>query len=90
VPDVPPAPDEVAVLRAANARLRQAPEAKDTEITALRTARQAQLDALRARVAALAAEVAELRARLPEPAELLEAALRGRAGQARAGSLRTA
>jgi transposase len=54
----------VAVLRAANARLRQVVEAKDTEIAALRVSYQAQLDALRAQVAALAAEVADLRARL--------------------------
>ncbi len=51
-------------LRAANARLRQVAGAKDTEIAVLRTAHQAQLDALRAQVAALAAEVADLRARL--------------------------
>ena len=38
VPDVPSAPDEAAVLRAANARLRQVVEAKDTEIAALRAA----------------------------------------------------
>jgi hypothetical protein len=36
VPDVPPVPDEVAALRAANARLRQVVEAKDTEIASLR------------------------------------------------------
>jgi transposase len=54
----------VAVLRAANARLREVIEAKETEITALRTSHQAQLDALRAQAAALSAEVAELRARL--------------------------
>jgi len=39
-------------------------EAKDTEIAALRTSHQAQLDALRAQVDALSAEAAELRARL--------------------------
>jgi hypothetical protein len=49
---------------AANARLRAVVEAKDTEIAALRTSHQAQLDALRAQVTALSAEVAELRARL--------------------------
>lgn len=54
----------MAAVRAANARLRQVIEAKDTEIAALRVSHQAQLDALRAQVAALAAEVAELRARL--------------------------
>jgi transposase len=54
----------VAALRAANARLRQVVEAKDTEIAALRTWHQAQLDVLRAQVTALSAEVAELRARL--------------------------
>jgi uncharacterized coiled-coil protein SlyX len=64
VPDVPPVPDEVAALRAANARLRQVVEAKDTEITALRVSHQAQLDLLRAQLAALAAEVADLRPRL--------------------------
>jgi uncharacterized protein involved in exopolysaccharide biosynthesis len=64
VPDVPPAPDAVAALRAANARLRAVVEAKDTEIAVLRTSHQAQLDALRAQVTALSAEVAELRARL--------------------------
>ena len=70
-------------LRAANARLRQVVEAKDTEIAVLRTAHQAQLDALRAQVAALAAEVADLRARLRgDVAELLEAAVVGRAGKA--------
>ena len=56
-------PREIAALRAANARLRQVVEAKDTEIAVLRTAHQAQLDAA-AQVAALASEVAELRARL--------------------------
>lgn len=54
----------MAAVRAANARLRQVIEAKDTEIAALRVTHQAQLDALRAQVEALAAEVAELRARL--------------------------
>jgi transposase len=53
VPDVPSARDEVAALRAANARLRQVIEAKDTEVLVLRE----QLEVLRA-------EVAELRARL--------------------------
>jgi transposase len=51
-------------MRAANARLRQVIEAKDTEIAALRSSYQAQLDALRAQVAVLTAEVADLRARL--------------------------
>jgi transposase len=64
VPDVPAARDDAAVLRAANARLRQVVEAKDIEIAALRTSHQAQLDALRAQVDALSAEVADLRARL--------------------------
>jgi transposase len=54
----------VAALRAANARLRQVVEAKDTEIAALRTSHQVQLDVLRAQLAALSAEVADLRARL--------------------------
>ena len=53
MPDAPSDPDEVAVLRAANARLRQVIEAKDTEVSVLR----AQLEAL-------AAQVEELRARL--------------------------
>jgi hypothetical protein len=64
VPDVPSAAGEVTALRPANARLRQVAGAKDTEIAVLRTAHQAQLDALRAQVEALAAEVADLRARL--------------------------
>jgi transposase len=64
VSDIPAVPDEVAALRAANARLRAVIEAKDTEIAALRTSHQAQLNALRAQVDALAAEVGELRARL--------------------------
>jgi transposase len=64
VPDGSAVPDEIAALRAANARLRQVIEAKDTEIAALRVSHQAQLDALRVQVEALAAEVAELRARL--------------------------
>jgi transposase len=53
VPDVPAVPDEIAALRAANARLRQVVEAKDTAIGLLRQ-----------QVEALAAQVAELRARL--------------------------
>ena len=53
MPDVPAVPDEIAALRAANARLRQVVEAKDTE-----------LGLLRQQVEALAAQVAELRARL--------------------------
>jgi transposase len=53
VPDLPPAPGELAALRGANARLRQVIEAKDTEVSVLRE----QLEVLRA-------EVAELRARL--------------------------
>jgi hypothetical protein len=64
VPDVPAAPDEAASLRAANARVRQVVDAKDTEIAALRTSSQAQIDALRAQVEMLAAEGSELRARL--------------------------
>jgi hypothetical protein len=65
VPDAAPVlDDEVAALRAANARLHEEIEAKDTEIAALRTSYQAQLDALLAQVAALSAEVADLRARL--------------------------
>jgi Family of unknown function (DUF6444) len=56
----PPAPDEVAALRAANTRLWQEVEAKDTEVVVLRAqpaAYQAQLEELRA-------EVEMLRARL--------------------------
>jgi hypothetical protein len=49
----------VARLRAANARLRQVAEAKDTEFAALRTSHQAQPDALRTQVSALSAEVAD-------------------------------
>ncbi len=65
MPDVPPVPDEVAAaLRAANARLRLVVEAKDTEIAALRTSHQVQLDVLRSQVAVLAAEVTELRAQV--------------------------
>jgi transposase len=66
VPDVPSVPDEAAALRAANARLRQVIEAKDTEIAALRASHQAQLNALRAQVAALSEQVADLRARLDQ------------------------
>jgi hypothetical protein len=67
VPDLSAAPDEPAVLRAANARLRQVIEAKDTEIAALRVAQQAlgtQVAELRAANERLAAAVAELTARL--------------------------
>lgn len=51
-------------MRAANARLREVIEAKDTEIAALRSAHQAQVEALRVEAEALSAEVTELRARL--------------------------
>jgi transposase len=60
VPDVPPAPDEVAALRAANARLREVIEAKDTEVGVLRglvEAYQGQLEELRAEVEALRARL---------------------------------
>jgi transposase len=60
VPDVPAAPDEVAALRAANARLRQVAEARDTEVAVLRT----QLEAYQAQLEELRAEVEALRARL--------------------------
>ena len=60
MPDVPPAPDEVAALRAANARLREVIEAKDTEVVVLRT----HLEAYRAQLEELRAEVEALRARL--------------------------
>ena len=64
MPDVPVGPDAEAALRAANARLRQVIEAKDTEIAVLRMSHQAQLNALRAQVAVLSAEIADLCARL--------------------------
>ena len=60
MPDVPPAPDELAALRAANARLREVIEAKDTEIGMLRglvEAFQAQLEEMRAEVEALRARL---------------------------------
>jgi transposase len=60
VPDVPPAPDDAAALRAANARLREVVEAKDTEIGVLR----AQAETHQAQLEQLRAEIAELRARL--------------------------
>ena len=60
MPDVPPAPDEVAALRAANARLREVIEAKDTEVVVLR----AHLEAYQAQLEELRAEVEALRARL--------------------------
>jgi transposase len=60
VPDVPPVPDEVAALRAANARLREVIEAKDAEAAALR----AQLEACQGQLEELRAEVEALRARL--------------------------
>jgi transposase len=81
VADVPPVPDEAAALRAANARLRQVEEAKDT---ALLTSHQGQLEVLRAQVAALAAEVTELRAQPPSqdgPAGSAPKSLRGRSGR---------
>ena len=83
VPDAPSDPDEVAGLRAANARLRQMIEAKDTEV-----------EVLRAQLEALAVHVAELRARLgrnsgnssmPSPAQWLARpapkSLRGKSGR---------
>ena len=60
--DVPPGPDEAAALRAANARLREVIEAKDTEVAVLR----AQLEAYQAQLDELRAEVEALRARLRE------------------------
>lgn len=82
------------MLRAANARLREVVEAKDTEIAALRSVYQAQVEALRVQVEALRAEVAELRARLgqnprnssrpPSPEGLARPSpksLRGRSGR---------
>jgi transposase len=55
VPDVPPAQDELAVLRAANARLRRVVEAKDAEVAVLR----AQVEALRAEMEALRARLGQ-------------------------------
>jgi transposase len=60
VPEIPPAPDEVAALRAANARLREVIEAKDAEAVVLRV----QLEACQAQLEELRAEVEALRARL--------------------------
>jgi transposase len=60
VPDVPSAPDELAALRAANARLREVIEAKD----AMLAARDAQIALLVSQVEALTAQVAELERRL--------------------------
>ncbi len=60
MPDVRPAPDEVAALRAANARLREVIQAKDAEAAALR----AQLEACQRQLGELRAEVEALRARL--------------------------
>ena len=60
MPDVPPALDEVAALRAANARLREVIEAKDTEIGALRSV----IEAFQGQMEELRAEVEVLRARL--------------------------
>ncbi len=60
MPDAPPAPDAVAALRAANARLREVIEAKD----AMLAARDAQIAVLAGQVEALAARVAELERRL--------------------------
>jgi transposase len=60
VPDVPPVPEEVAALRAANARLSGVIQAKDTEVAALR----AQVKGYQAQLEELRAEVQALRARL--------------------------
>jgi transposase len=60
VPDVPPVPEEIAAVRAANARLREVVEAKDTENAVLR----AQLDAYQVQLDELRAELEALRARL--------------------------
>ena len=72
MPDVPPALDQVAALRVANAGLRKVIEAKDTETRVLPEP-----------VEALSAHVAELRVR-SGLAELIEAAVGRKAGQARA------
>ena len=60
VPGVPPAPDEVAALRAANARLREVIEAKGAGAAALKV----QLEACRGQLEELRAEAEALRARL--------------------------
>ena len=60
MPDVPSAQDELAVVRAANARLREVIEAKD----AMLAARDAQLAVLVRQVESLSAQVAELERRL--------------------------
>jgi transposase len=60
VPDIPPAPGEVAALRAANARLQEVIEAKDAEVAVLRV----QLEACQAQLEELRAEARALRARL--------------------------
>src|SRR5579875_3587440 len=62
MPDGPRAPDEVAALRAASARLREVIEVKDAEVAALRTqagSYQAQLEELRAEVEALCARLGQ-------------------------------
>jgi transposase len=67
VPDVPSAQDDAAALRAANSRLRQVVEAKDTEIAALRAAVEAGTAALARQgklVRDLELRVAELERRL--------------------------
>ena len=90
MPDVPPAPDVVAALRAANARLREVIGAKDAEVVVLR----AHLEACQAQLVELRAGVEALRARLrqnprnsskPPSAEGLAGpvprSLRGRSGR---------
>ena len=81
--DVPSAPDEVARLRAANARLRQVVEAKDTEIAVLRTSGAAGRAASASECIVRGGRGPAGTAR-PESAELLEAALERGAGQAAA------
>jgi transposase len=96
VPDDPSAAgDELAALRAANARLRQVAEAKDTEIAALRAALEASQARQAEVIARLELRVAELERRvrmdsrnssIPPSKEPLAAKAQGKA--ARRASLR--
>lgn len=76
MPDVPPAPGELTALRAANARLREVIEAKDTEIGVLRGL----VEAFQAQVEELRAEVDALRARLRQNPRFSELQAISRAG----------